>query len=411
MNRDFIRETIKSIKDERDKVNTEYQVKLVDLNNRISYISSTFEDYFRNNFPSLPPIPFYYYGSGENLVTNYDYSGELILQGKTEVISTFKRHVEFLKLLCGDVKVRELDKQFNKYFVYFNEDYYNDTYVKNLSSEKRTTLPNIVMSIRCLSSIFGSKYKESLSICSSELDVWENNAPVKYNLNNSSEKFSLEFDNGLNGETYLNYVNNCPELDKNISKAIDKVYKDTLGIEYYKFEETNNGFIDFIQELLTLTLIEKIEDLSNVRKKEFEFGPINIIYDSDFRFNVSETKLEFQFFFNKPDETIANSNKHYMVIQIDKLEFSKEYYIKVKFSPFSQCLVFTLPDNEDKEVLFEGYTKNKNNEYEKELFNDYFTEEYKLFVLYYCKHLIFNKESFINRFKIAIVDRLKEQES
>lgn len=413
MTRDFIRETIKSIKVEKDKIKNDMMTKFSMLEGMLASVGANIENSFRANFPQNPIMPMVIHqGAIANLINTTNDCSD-ILQGDTEVISTFKRHIEFLKLVADPIQRERLDKTFKKYFIYWDNYYYSKTYSKEFSADGRTTIPNPVMSLDKLSNIFGYNVKNNIKIASSDSDVWGTNAPVTYSYNNNMNMFDIQLDNSLQGSVRLSTINSCPELDININHAINRVYKNEFGFDYFKFQEVNNQFMLFLEELLTAFLKTRYEDWSNIKRKEYEYGNFDLVYDSDFKFSVGSYNTIFQFIFKYPDDQDGtSSNRKTINIKIEEHHLDSVDKIKVKMDGVYQSLNYSLLNRKDEnsQVTFDGYTKTDSSR-DTETVLRYYGEDYKLFVLYYGGQLLAKKDAIMLRFNNSITNRLAEQKA
>lgn len=409
--RDFIRETIKSIKAEKDKIKNDLMTKFSMLEGMLSQVGVNIETSFRANFPQNPILPMIVHqGSIANLINTVNDCSDL-LQGDNEIITTFKRHLDFLKLLADPILRERLDKMFHKYFIYWDNLYYFNNYDKGFSADGKTTIPNPVMSLDKLSNVFGYNLKNNIKITSSESDIWEINAPVTFNYNNNMNMFDIQLDNSLQGLVRFGTINNCPELDENISHAVNNVYKEQFGFDYFKFQEVNNQFMLFLEEFLTAFLKTRYEDWSNIKRKDYEYGNIELVYDSDFKFSLGSHATTFQFVFNYPDSTNeTTSNRKYINIKIDQHHSDSVDKIKIKMDGIYQTLNYSLLDRKDEnsQVVFDGYTKTDSSR-DTETVLRYYGEDYKLFVLYYGGQLLAKKDDIMLRFNNSITNRLAEQ--
>lgn len=411
MTRDFIRETIKSIKAEKDKIKNDLMTKFTTMEQMLIQVGINVESSFRANFPQNPIMPMVVqHGSIASLINVTNDSID-ILQGDTEVVTTFKRHIDFLKLLADPIQRERLDKMFKKYFIYWDNYYYSKTYTKDFSTDGRTTIPNPVISLDKLQNVFGYNVKNNIKITSSESDIWGTNAPVTYSYNNSLNMFDIQLDNSLQGYVRLSSINNCPELDINISHAVNRVYKEQFGFDYFKFQEVNNQFMLFLEELLTAYLKTRYQDWSNIKRKDYEYGNFDLVYDSDFKFSVGSYASTFQFIFKYPDDQDGtSSNRKTINIKIEDHHFDSVEKIKIKMDGVYQSLNYSLLDRKDEnsQVTFDGYTKTDSSR-DTEIALRYYGEDYKLFVLYYGGQLLAKKDDIMLRFNNSITNRLAEQ--
>ncbi len=411
MTRDFIRETVKSIKTEKDKIKSDLMTKFTMLESMLASVGANIENSFRMNFPHNAIMPMVVnQGTMASLISAVNDCTDL-LQGDTEVITTFKRHIEFLKLVADPIQRERLDKTFKKYFIYWDNYYYSKTYSKELSADGKTTIPNPVMSLDKLSNIFGYNVKNNIKIGSSDSDVWGSNAPVTYSYNNNMNMFDIVLDNSLQGSVRLSTINNCPELDINIRHAINRVYKSEFGFDYLKFEEVNNQFMLFLEELLTAFLKTRYEDWSNIKRKEYEYGDFDLVYDSDFKFSAGKYNTAFQFIFKYPDDQNGtSSNRKTISIKIEDHHSDSVDKIKIKLDGVYQSLNYSLLNKkeENSQVTFDGYTKTDSSR-DTETVLRYYGEDYKLFVLYYGGQLLAKKDDIMLRFNNSITNRLAEQ--
>jgi len=411
MTRDFIRETIKSIKAEKDKIKNDLMTKFTTMEQMLIQVGINVESSFRANFPQNPIMPMVVqHGSIASLINTVNDSID-ILQGDTEVITTFKRHIDFLKLVADPNQRERLDRTFKKYFIYWDNNYYSETYSKGFSADGRTTIPNPIMSLDKLSNVFGYNVKNNIKITSSESDIWSTNAPATFRYDNNMNMFDIQLDNSLQGFVRLSSLNSCPELDINISHAINRVYKEQFGFDYFKFQEVNNQFMLFLEELLTAFLKTRYEDWSNIKRKDYEYGNFDLVYDSDFKFSVGSHATTFQFVFKLPDDQDgSSSNRKYINIKIEDHHFGSVDKIKIKLDGVSQSLNYSLLNRKDEnsQVTFDGYTKTDSIR-DPEIALRYYGEDYKLFVLYYGGQLLAKKDDIMLRFNNSITNRLAEQ--
>lgn len=411
MSREFIRETIKSIKAEKDKIKNELATKFATLEQMLSQMGTNIENSFRMNFPQNPTYPMVIH---QGVIASLSYASMDsvdILQGNTEVITTFKRHIEFLKLLADPIKREQLDKVFNKYFVYWNSEYFAKRYVGNLSQDGRTAIPNPVMSLPKVSDVFGWKDREAIVVKNSDSDVWATNAIATYSYNHSLQMFDIELDNSLSTTAQPSTINSCPELDINICAAIVRFYKEKYGFDYNKFIQVNDEFIGFITELLTAFLKTRYADWQNIKRKDYEYGDFDLVYKPDFKFSLGKFKTRFNFIFKLPsDPTGETSNRKNITISIDEHHWETVDKITVKLDGVYQTLNFSLSNRSDEnsEVVFDGYDRNSSSKPDDRTLI-YFTEDYKLFVLYYGGQLLAKKEEIMLEFNNSITNRLAEQ--
>lgn len=413
MSRDFIRAMVKDIKAEKDRIKFDLQAKFSSVEAILSTLGMNLEASLRQNFPNMPVMPLIYQQGTMIMPTVYS-EGIDTVQGTTEVITTFKRHIEFIKLVSNSViEMEQLEATFNKYFIYWDNNYRYDRYNKGYSPDAQTKLPNPVMSLDRLSYVLGYNIKNTIQITSGDHDTWTKNAPVEYRYNNNTNQFDLNFDSSLACPVSLSVINDCPELDFNIGNGINKVYMEKLGFDYFKFEEVNNKFIDFITTYLTRFLLIRYQDWTKIKKKnEWDYGNIEILHSSDQLVNFKPnypTKASVVFKFKMPEDTSSNNKNIEFVIE--DYDSNTECTITVKLMGVQQTLVFKLFDRENthEPISFMGYNKNQNNSTETHL--QYFTEDYKLFVLYYGGLLLAKEQEHLNNMETAISNRLAEQEA
>lgn len=414
MTREFIRAMIKDIKAEKDRIKHDLQAKFTSIEDILSTFGMNLENGLRHNFPMMQMPPLIYQQGSMIMPTIYS-EGIDTLQGNTEVITTFKRHIEFLKLVAGSVsEIDRLENTFNKYFIYWDNNYRYSKYNQGLSEDAKTKLPNPIMSLDRLNYVFGYNLKNSIKITHNENDVWSKNAPVEYRYDNNSNQFDLNFDNSLTCQASLSVINDCPELDKNISNAVNAAYMEKLGFDYFKFEEVNDRFVEFIITYLTKFLIARSADWTKIKKKnDWDYGNIEILHSSDHLINFKNDfgyKAQVVFKFKIPEDT-GNNNIKNIEFVIENFNFTNECTITVKLMGVQQTLIFKLFKNESNEepITFMGYAKNQNNSLETHL--QYFTEDYKLFVLYYGGILLAKENEILNQLDISITNRLAEQEA
>lgn len=415
MTRDFIRETIKSIKAEKDKIKNDLMNKFSMLEGMMAQMGSNIENSFRFNFPQNPTMPMVIHQGAIANIISVDGDCIDILQGNTEVITTFKRHIDFLKLVSDPNQRERLDRTFNKYFVYWDNQYFVDTYVKELSQDAKTAIPNPIMSLDKVSNIFGYKAKDSISVRNSESDIWEYNAPVEYSYNNGMNMFNLNFDSGLQTTTGLSALNSCPDLDTNISHAINHMYQEKFGFDYFKFKEVNEEFIGFITKLLIEILFIRYNDILQIKQPTWGYSgyTTDLVYEPDFKVSYHEHKATIKFEYYRPfTEDENNPNKQFIEITIDDWQSNTECRVKVKLSNVYQSLWFTLfdRDNQDTAIVFDGYKKNDSDKTNDTVLQ-YFSEDYKLFVLYYGGKMLAKKDEYLLKLNNGITNKLAEQKA
>lgn len=413
MGREFIRAMVKDIKAEKDRIKNDIQSKFIHVESMLSTLGINLEAGLKHNFPmlQLPPL---IYQQGSMIAPTIYSEGMDTLQGGTEVITTFKRHIEFLKLVANsNLEIEKLDAQFDKYFIYWNNEYRYNRYNKGLSIDAQTKLPNPIMSLDRVHYVFSYNFKNTLQITNTENDVWDKNAPVEYRYNPSTNQFDLNFDNSLTCSANLSVINDCPELDTNIGNAINKVYMDKLGFDYFKFEEVNDKFVEFVTTYLTRFLLIRFADWNKIKKKnDWDYGNTEILHETGHEVNFRPgypEKASVVFKFKIPEDT--NSNTKSIEFVIENYASNTECKVTVKLSGIQQTLIFNLFDreNEHEPVSFMGYNKNQNNSTETHLW--YYTEDYKLFILYYGGLLLAKGEEYLNNLDTAITNRLAEQEA
>ena len=415
MTRDFIRNTIKDIKAEKDKIKNDLMSKFSMLEGMMSQMGINIESSFRANFPQNPIMPMVIHqGAIANIIS---VGGDCIdvLQGETEVVTTFKRHLDFLKLVSDPNQRERLDRTFNKYFVYWDNQYFVDTYVKELSQDAKTAIPNPIMSLDKVSNIFGYKAKDSISVRNSESDIWEYNAPVEYSYNNGMNMFNLNFDSGLQTTAGLSALNSCPDLDTNISHAINHMYQEKFGFDYFKFKEVNEEFIGFITKLLIEILFIRYNDILQIKQPRWGYSgyTTDLVYEPDFKVSYHEHKATIKFEYYRPfTEDENNPNKQFIEITIDDWQSNTECRGKVKLSNVHQSLWFTLfdRDNQDTAIVFDGYKKNDSDKTNDTVLQ-YFSEDYKLFVLYYGGTMLAKKDEYLLKLSNGITNKLAEQKA
>jgi len=410
MNREFIHAIVKDIKTEKDRIKADILKRFSSLETTINTFGLNLEAGLRHNFPVMQFPPFIYHQNSMTIPI-IDSEDLNIVKGETEVITTFKRHIDFLKLVAKSAfEIEQLEANFNKYFIYWDNQYYYNKYDKGLSPEIKTKLPNLILSIDKIRYILSGMDKNTLQITSGEHDVWQKNAPVEYNYNYTTNQFDLTFDNSLTCSVRLHIINECPELDLNIGNAINKAYMDNFGFDYFKFEEVNNKFIKFIVEYLTEFLITRFEDWTKLKKRnDWDYGDFELIYEPMYQVSFDDSKANVLFKFHPPkDDSISNQKR--VEFSIKNLKSNNECTITVRLSGIQQTLVFKLSNQENtqKSISFMGYIKDSNST-KQEVYLQYFTEEYKLFVLYYGGFLLAQREEFLNKLDISITTSLSEQ--
>lgn len=415
MTRDFIRETIKSIKAEKDKIKNDLMSKFSMLEGMMATMGSNIENSFRFNFPQNPTMPMVIHQGAIASIISVGGDCIDILQGNTEVVTTFKRHIDFLKLVSDPNQRERLDKTFKKYFVYWDNKYFVDTYVKELSQDAKTAIPNPILSLDRVSNILGYKAKDSISVRSSESDIWEYNAPVEYSYNNGMNMFDLIFDSSLQTTAGLSALNSCPDLDINISHAINRMYQEKFGFDYFKFKEVNEEFIAFITNLLITFLFTRYKDILEIKEPSWRYSgySTDLVYEQDFKVTYYSTKAVFKFEFYRPGtEEESHPNKQFIEITVEDWQSNTECRVKVKLSNVSQSLWFTLFDrnNQDSAIVFDGYMK-QDSDKNRETVLQYFSEDYKLFVLYYGGQMLAKKDEYLLKLNNGITNKLAEQKA
>jgi len=401
---EFIRKTILSIKKEKDKIKSDLNLKFNLLNSIISTMDINIENAFKYNFPTLqiPPLNF-----NTVPINNQDtsYESTFILNGTDEVITTFIRHIEFLKLNIHDFNEKQkLDKLLKYYFNYWSDEYYSNKY--ELTDYQRENYGSakfdILSSLDQISSVIGYKAKEKFNLVSTEKDHWSNNAPVEYYYDRNVNMFGLKLANGLECFCNSNVIKHCPEIDENISRTLLREYKEHFGFDYLDFPIVMNKFIDFICELLKEFLIIRYEDWIKIKIPYSYSSQVDIIYDNDFKVSSHEYKAYISFMFENIYEGNTNQRKSIDII-IDNHKINKDK-IMIKLPGVYQSMIFEF-NKEDQEnpITFCGFTKgNSGNSSNEETFLNYITKSLELAILYFGNKVLEEKTQYINRLKMKL---------
>ena len=400
------------------------EVEQKEINLKLDLLASTMtsnftmlENMFRCNFPNLPIHNFgaMCQPSISNIGIDNITEAAQILKGEDYITRSFKRQIEFLKVVSGESKQAfKFDRVIDEYFHYWSDVYFQEKYTSpTLSPEALTLRPNPIESFQVFSSVIGYTQKKLINIENSDKDVWTRNKPVIYKFDHNTNNFLIETTAGHKCIGNSDTVKHVPNLDENICAAIMREYKEKFNIDYINYNSiTENQFHNFIIKLIN-HLVFTHENLYDKIDNRYSYGYVDLCYGSPCRLSVNSDNISIVFKFTDLDH--PNNENKYLEIKIENTRY-KQMNISVKFNNSYQAAQYEVnKDAEEKDQLitFCGYYKQNGNDGPH---LHYAKEDWKLCVLFYGKQLIDKQDDILLQIDVKISEsvasrKMREHES
>lgn len=375
LNREFVRQQILSIKEEKDK---EIKETDIEINLAISNINCYFQNLtgiLKSAFPML---------QGQYILDNIPYHGHSrfldplkILNGEDPVSISFKRHLEFLKLSNSKL-VKDIDETVNYYFDYRKESFDGACSIKKAVELIRWIFPNVNLNLTG-NSKSASKAPVTISI--------PNNKPTEVN---------IILDNGLETTIKIDSLVDYDIINNTVKRIINREFMEKLGFDYYKFHEVNEAFIKCISELCEHVFLKSNERIKErVNKEPYDYG-LNYSIRNSGEWGIEADKYvgvrRFVIYIKKQDGTDMS---------IELCLDSSLTEIKCQFRYTAQIpdkLIFSVNSQENKLdfLYFHDGKEEKLNP----------SELYKLMILKHTPELINKKDTIINQINTKLEELL-----
>lgn len=415
---EFIRRVTKEIKEEKDRVSKDIITKFEMTNASLSTLANMIEQTLRQNFPSmaLPSLGGMPIGHTSNGTFSagfvpgmgmYNSTEEAeayaIVKGEHEVVTTMKRHLDFLKLslpedfqlgfAADQLTSPMVDMIFAKHFVYFDAAYYAEVYAP-IDQQKghQMTKPRIHTALEALLSFVHLDVRKQLEITSLPTDQWVKNECATYVYDHSSNKYIIELGSGLKINAPRHLVESCPELDRVIGKRIREEFERVLGINYNAFLQTNELFITFIGNVIDWMLNQFAARITAIDANYYYGENFTIVEDKKYgiKFSASRSSTSISIYIDENDLT-RGMHKQTILISInrDQVYSTGENEIMVTFSgayTINQCLRYiAVKEETGYKISFSAYGTSQSARSDFVVFHA--TEAYKLFVLFMWKFI------------------------
>ena len=374
LKREFVRQQMLSIKEEKDKETNEIDNEINLINSNIKYYIQNLEEVLKSAFPMLRG-----YCALDNIPPP-TYARSLdplkILNGEDPASISFKRHLEFLKLSNSKL-VKDIDETVNYYFDYRKKSFDGACSIKKAVELIRRMFPNVNLNLT------GNSKSAS-------------KAPVTISIpNNKLNEVNVILDNGLETTIKIDSVADYDIINNTVKRVINREFMEKLGFDYYKFHEVNDAFIKCISELCEHVFLKSNERIKErVSKEPYDYDGVNYNIRNGGEWGIEADKYvgvrRFVIYIKKPDGTD-------MSIELCLDSSLTEIKCKFRYTTHIQdILIFSVNSQENKLDFLHFYDGKEEKLIPSEL--------YKLMILKHTPELINKKDTIINQINTKLTE-------